>query len=189
MTAAATLSRERKNPSAQSSCALRRSFRGATQLDPPGGKPSLSSRTPDTCRPGNGCVPRRFLLIAFRSALRSPFTSSARTAVPLSAAPCTVPRGRYYSPSLVYMKDTFRMSFCQEHRLYFRCTPDYFTYSIALSAEIRPKMTMSATAFPPRRLPPWTPPQTSPAANSPGMAFPSLLMTSAAVLIFTPPIV
>ena len=60
---------------------------------------------------------------------------------------------------------------------------------MALSAAIRPKMTISATALPPRRLPPWTPPQTSPAANSPGMAAPSVLMTSAAVLIFTPPMV
>ena len=115
------MSRKTKTSARISHCALRRLFRGATQLDLPCGKPSLSSRTPDTCRPGNGCVPRRFLLIAFRSALRSPFTSSARTAVPLSAAPCAVPRGCYYSSSTVYMKVTLPPPICQESGLYLPC--------------------------------------------------------------------
>ena len=116
------MSRKIKTSARISHCALRRLFRGATQLDLPCGKPSLSSRTPDTCRPGNGCVPRRFLLIAFRSALRRPFTSSARTAVPLSAAPCSVPRGCYYSSSLVYMQDTLPLPVCQGAGLFLSCT-------------------------------------------------------------------
>ncbi len=39
----------------------------------------------------------------------------------------------------------------------------------ALVPAIRPKVRQSATALPPRRLPPWMPPVTSPAAYRPGM--------------------
>lgn len=42
-------------------------------------------------------------------------------------------------------------------------------YAAAFCAAIRPKTTISATALPPRRFAPCTPPVTSPAAYRPGM--------------------
>lgn len=42
-------------------------------------------------------------------------------------------------------------------------------YAAAFCAAIRPKITISATALPPRRFAPCTPPVTSPAAYRPGM--------------------
>ena len=84
------MSRKRKSLSAHLSVRAEAIISRCHSAWPSRRKAFFSSRTPDTCRPGNGCVPRRFLLVSFRSALRSPFTSSARTAVPLSAAPCAV---------------------------------------------------------------------------------------------------
>ena len=55
----------------------------------------------------------------------------------------------------------------------------YPAYAAAPWPAMRPKTTKSATALPPRRFPPWTPPVTSPAAKRPGMTVPSVAMTCA----------
>ena len=103
-------------------CALRRNSRGATQLCFRVGKHALP-HTDDMRRLDNGGGARRCLLVSFRSALRSPFASSARTAVPLSAVPFAVPRGCYSSPSQVSLrkKHTILFSPCQAVNLYFDC--------------------------------------------------------------------
>ena len=102
--------------------ALRRYSRGATQLCFRFGKHALP-HTDDMRRLDNGGGARRCLLVSFRSALRSPFASSARTAVPLSAVPFAVPRGCYSSPSQVSLRKehTILFSPCQAVNLYFDC--------------------------------------------------------------------
>ena len=86
---------------------LRRKNRVATQLCR---RLPIRHAHPHTCdmrRDDNGCgdpSPPTGPL-PFRSALRSPFTSSARTAVSLSAVPFAAPRGSYSSPSQVYRTD------------------------------------------------------------------------------------
>ena len=103
---------------------LRRKNRVATQLCR---RLPIRHAHPHTCdmrRDDNGCgdpSPPTGPL-PFRSALRSPFTSSARTAVSLSAVPFAVPQRRYSSPSQVYGKYfTISCSFCQGIGMFFQC--------------------------------------------------------------------
>ena len=69
------------------------------------------------------------------------------------------------------------------------CKCDYLALSAALCPEILPNTTKSATALPPKRLAPCTPPVTSPAAYHPEIASPFSFNTSALGLITIPPIV
>src|SRR5699024_10650988 len=67
--------------------------------------------------------------------------------------------------------------------------PGHAAEAAACSPAMRPNTTKSATALPPRRLPPWTPPVTSPAAYRPSITVPSPARTWVWGLMVRPPMV